>query len=164
MVSADKKIMLPWSCSCFVCGEENEQGMKARSYLVEDRIELPFTAPETFAGWRTAVHGGLMATVLDEVMTWASIVGSRKPCYAAEFKIRMVQPLRPGTKCVAWARMTRNRKRIFDTEAVLQGEDDTVFAKAEGKYMIVPREKMPEFRDDFRFHPDCHDISDVLSE
>jgi len=157
-----KGTMLPWSRACFVCGEENEIGMHARSYVVEDHIELPFTAPQTFAGWRTVVHGGLVTTVLDEVMTWAAIVGSRKPCFAAELRIRLLRPLPPGTTCVAEARMTRDLKRIFHAEGLLRSEAGLPFARAEGRYMIVPREKMEEFRGDFLRAPECHDIRDVL--
>lgn len=162
MHSEKERIMLPWSRSCFVCGEENEQGMRARSYLVKDWIELPFVAPKTFAGWRTVIHGGLVATVLDEVMTWAAIVGSRKPCFAAEFNIRMLRPLSPGTECMARGRMTQARKRLFYTEGVLTDREEEVYARSEGRYMIVPKEKMAEFRHDFISSPGCYDISEIL--
>jgi len=102
--------------------------------------------------------------VLDEVMTWSSIVGSRKPCYAAEFTVRMVKPLAPGTACVAVGKMIENRKRIFNTEGTLMAaEGAEVYARATGRYMIVPQDKMDEFRNDFICAPDCHDISDILS-
>jgi acyl-coenzyme A thioesterase PaaI-like protein len=159
-----ERVMLPWSKACFVCGEDNERGMQARSYVKDDHVELPFEAPAAFAGWRTVIHGGLVATVLDEVMTWAAIVGSRKPCYAAEFTIRMQRPLPPGTRCVARGRMTQDRRRIFLCEGLLESEDGAeVFARGEGRYMIVPREKMDEFRNDFQMAPGCHDIRDILA-
>lgn len=163
MANEEHRIMLPWSRACFVCGEDNDHGMNARSYVCDDRIELPFEAPQSFAGWRTVVHGGLVATVLDEVMTWAAIVGSRKPCYAAEFTVRMLKPLPPGTPCIAVGEMVRDRKRVFNCEGALQSESDEVFARAQGRYMIVPKEKMDEFRNDFISGPDCHGIDDILN-
>jgi len=164
MTKGNEQIMLPWSRSCFVCGEENDQGLNARSYIVGDSIELPFKAPQNFAGWRKVVHGGLVATVLDEVMTWAAIVGSRKPCFSAEFKVRLLNPLPPETQCVARARMTVNKRRIFLVESTLTGKNEKeVFAKAEGRYMIVPCEKMAEFREDFISNEQCHNITDILN-
>ncbi|MBU0755678.1 MAG: PaaI family thioesterase [Planctomycetes bacterium] len=164
MSDVKKPIMLPWSKACFVCGEENHRGMRSRSYVVGEWIELPFEAPHAFAGWRTVIHGGLVATVLDEVMTWAAIVGSRKPCFAASFSIRMLRPLAPGTRCVAKGKMVCNRKRIFHTEGLLTAaEHEEIYARSEGRYMIVPKDKMDEFRNDFQRTPECHDISDVLS-
>jgi len=50
MTKKEKPIMLPWSKACFVCGENNEKGMQARSYIRNERIELPFQAPTAFAG------------------------------------------------------------------------------------------------------------------
>ena len=69
-----RRIPLPWSRSCFVCGENNPIGLKARSWIVNDIIELEFEPAEALAGWNSVTHGGLIATVLDEVMTWAAIV------------------------------------------------------------------------------------------
>ncbi len=164
MDDTKKKIMLPWSRACFVCGEENSIGMKARSFISNGWIELPFSAPKEFVGWRSVVHGGLIATVLDEVMTWATIVGSRKPCYAAEIKIRLLKPLAPGTECKAVARMTENRKRIFHAEAFVRDEKEKEYARSEGRYMIVPKDKVQEFMCDFVDAPGCHDIKDVFED
>ena len=75
----------------------------------------------------------------------------------------MQKPLKPGTRCVAVGRMAENRKRIFNTEAFLQDEDETVYARASGRYMTVPADKMDEFRDDFIIGPDCHDIRDIFT-
>ena len=162
MKNGETRVMLPWSRSCFVCGEENPRGMHARSYVNGDRIELPFIAPFEFAGWRTVVHGGLVATVLDEVMTWAAIVGSRKPCFSAEFSVRLLRPLSPGTACTAVGRLKESRKRLFLTEAFLEDEAGRCYARAEGRYMTVPPERLAEARDDFILCPECHDIRDVL--
>lgn len=164
MNESESPVMLPWSKACFVCGEDNDRGMQARSFVNGEWVELPFEAPPAFAGWRTVMHGGLVATVLDEVMTWAAIVGSRKPCFAASFTVRMLRPLAPGTRCVARAKMVQNRKRIFHAEGELRAADrEEIFARSEGRYMIVPPEKMDEFRHDFQCTPECHDISDVLN-
>ena len=41
---------LPWSRSCFVCGEDNPLGLRARSFLVGDQVELEFSPRPEYAG------------------------------------------------------------------------------------------------------------------
>jgi acyl-coenzyme A thioesterase PaaI-like protein len=154
MASPERK-PLPWSRSCFVCGEDNPLGLRARSYLVEGGIELPFTPLVEHAGWNSVIHGGLIATVLDEVMTWAAIVHSDQACFAAEFAVRLRRPLPPSVAVIARAWCTGSRRRIHDTEARLEGEDGEVFATATGRYMAIPRDQVQSMHHDLITTPDC---------
>ena len=143
--AAPARILLPWTRSCLVCGQDNPIGLRARSWSVGERVELPFTTRPEHAGWSDVVHGGFVATVLDEVMTWAAILGSAKPVYAADFTVRLQAPLRAGLACTACARLTQHRRRIFDIESWLTDDDGTVYARATGRYMPVPGDQMASF-------------------
>jgi acyl-coenzyme A thioesterase PaaI-like protein len=153
---------LPWSRSCYICGEANPIGLRARSYLVGDRIELPFVPRTEHAGWNDTIHGGFIATVLDEVMTWAANIGSQQACYSAEFTIRILQPLHAGTPCVASARMAAGRRRIFDIVAELHGEDGTLHARGSGRYMPVPAAQIEGLRKDLVSDPECVDVRRIF--
>jgi acyl-coenzyme A thioesterase PaaI-like protein len=153
---------LPWSRSCYVCGEANPIGLRARSYLAGDWIEMPFVPRIEHAGWNDTIHGGFIATVLDEVMTWAANVGSQQACYSAEFTIRILQPLQAGTSCVARARMAAGRRRIFDIVAELHGEDGTLYARGSGRYMPVPAGQVDGLRKDLVTDPSCVDVGQIF--
>jgi uncharacterized protein (TIGR00369 family) len=152
------RIALPWSRSCFVCGAENPLGLRARSFKVGEAIELPFVVRPEFSGWNGVTHGGLIATVLDEVMTWAAILAQRKPCFAAELTVRLQLPLAPGTRCVARASTEQVRRQIASTCAALTDEQGAVYAKATGRYMPVPPQRMRHLRSDFVTEPGCLDV------
>lgn len=138
-----------------MCGEDNPVGLRARSFLVGDRIELSFTPRLEYAGWNAVTHGGVIATVLDEVMTWAAIVHSDQACFAAEFSVRLRQPLPPGTPVVARARCTGSRRTVHDTEASLESADGEVFATASGRYMAIPAGRVAGMHHDMVSTPDC---------
>lgn len=158
----NERIPLPWSRSCYVCGEANPDGFRARSFKVKERIELPFVAEERFAGWNQVIHGGIIATLLDEVMTWAAILGSDKPCFAAEFTVRLLKPLPPTTHCVAVARMVSGRRRVFDTESWIEDEAGTVYARGIGRYMPVPPEQTKHLRQDFVRDEHCLQLDGIF--
>ncbi|MFQ5599557.1 MAG: PaaI family thioesterase [Candidatus Krumholzibacteriia bacterium] len=157
-----ERIPLPWSRSCYVCGQDNPQGLRARCFKVGDTVELSLTTRREHSGWNDVIHGGFIATVLDEVMTWAAIVGSERPCFAAEFSIRMVEPLAPEIRCIAAARMTGARRRIVDTEAWLRDDEGRTYAKATGRYMPVPGSRMRHLRDDFVTSEECLDLAHIF--
>jgi acyl-coenzyme A thioesterase PaaI-like protein len=146
---------LPWSRSCFVCGEQNRLGLQARSFLVDGEIELAFTPRVEYAGWNAVTHGGLIATVLDEVMTWAAIVESDQACFAADFTVRLRRPLPPGTPVVARARAGEHRRSVVQTEASLESADGTVYSIASGRYMAIPTGQIQEMHHDLVTTPEC---------
>ena len=154
-MSPPDRTPLPWSRSCFVCGETNPLGLQARSYLVGDQVELAFTPRIEYAGWNSVTHGGLIATVLDEVMTWAAIVSSDQACFAADFSVRLRRPLPPGTPVIARAWCTGSRRRVHDTEARLESLDGEAFASGTGRYMAIPAEQVQSMHHDLITSPDC---------
>ncbi len=154
--------LLPWSRSCFVCGEANPRGLRARSFKVGQAVELPFTARREFAGWSEVIHGGLVATVLDEVMTWAALLASRRGCFAAEITVRLQRPLPPETSCVAVGRLVSARRRIFDTEGWLRDESGLVYARASGRYLPISSDQVGAMRHDFVTGEGSLSIADIL--
>jgi acyl-coenzyme A thioesterase PaaI-like protein len=157
-----ERILLPWSRSCFVCGEANPQGLQARIYKVGDVVEMAFVPRQELVGWSDVVHGGLIGTVLDEVMTWAAIVGGRRGYFAADYAVRMKRPLAPGTECMVRARVVGSRRQILDTEGWVEDQSGVVFASATGRYLPVPPERLAAFRHDFIWRDDALDLRSVL--
>lgn len=162
MAEEAKRIPLPWSRSCFVCGESNPRGLRARSWLVGEFIELPFETDPELVGWLDVIHGGIIATILDEVMTWAAIVRRERPCFAAEFSVRLRRPLPPRTRCVARARVSGERRQIADTEAELRDEAGLLYASATGRYMSMPETNQLAAHHDFVTAPGCWPVEKIL--
>jgi uncharacterized protein (TIGR00369 family) len=58
---------------CFGCGRDNESGFRLRFRRTgEGSVEAEYTVPEHFRGAEGVVHGGIQATLLDEVMGLAA--------------------------------------------------------------------------------------------
>ncbi len=129
---------LPWTRSCFVCGENNPHGLHRRSRLQDGRVILEHQAREADLGYRNLVHGGIAGTLLDEVMTWAAIVALRRPCVAAELSFRLKQPIVVGTRMRVEAWIAENRRRLLLTAGWIRDDDDRILVTATGKYVPMP--------------------------
>lgn len=147
---------LPWTKSCFVCGEDNPHGLRLRSRVEGDRIVIRYTTREADLGWRHIVHGGLSMTLLDEVMTWAAILSLERACVAAEITVRLRQPIEAGQgiRIEAWTTAVRGT-RLATAEGHILDEAGTVLASGTGKYVPMPAGALPMCSQDFVRHPDA---------
>ena len=61
-------IQQPSSRTCFMCGRENNYGLKMVWYNnpESNRVETSVTIPEHFNGYPGIAHGGIIAAILDE--------------------------------------------------------------------------------------------------
>lgn len=127
---------LPHTHSCFVCGESNPLGLKLR-FETDGRIVQARFRPRTeHIGFVNVVHGGLIATVLDEIMVWACAVPTRQFAFCAELNVRYLNPLPPGEEVIVTGELTANRKnRIFEAKAAARNGAGQPLAEATGKYL-----------------------------
>jgi len=129
---------LPHTKSCFVCGEENPIGLRQRFVTDDKKVSTRFIPRPEHAGFKGIVHGGLLATLLDEIMVWACAVQTRKFGFCAEMTIRFQQPAKPGAELVVEAELLANRRgKIFEARAEIRDAAGTVLAIATGKYMPI---------------------------
>lgn len=128
---------LPWTRSCFVCGQDNPRGFRLRSRLENGIVVLNYTPRPTDLGYRHLVHGGLAMTLLDEVMTWAAIVSAQRVCVAAEMNTRLKRPVVVGRELRVEGRVTEQKSRMLITAGRMLDLDGVELITATGKYMPV---------------------------
>jgi acyl-coenzyme A thioesterase PaaI-like protein len=142
---------LPHTRSCFVCGEANPLGLKLRFHTDGARVHGRFTPGPAHIGFHGVVHGGLIGTVLDEVMVWAAGVRTKRFAYCAEMTVRYLSLARPGTMLEVMGELVEDRRgRVFHTRGELREvEAGTLLATAIGKYLPVPEDQIKHMVDDF---------------
>jgi len=80
----------PNSKMCFICGLDNPVGLKLRIYEVEPgRVESTFTAPEHYQGYPGVLHGGIIASIIDEISGRALMGSVDKPRFMFTAKLEV---------------------------------------------------------------------------
>jgi acyl-coenzyme A thioesterase PaaI-like protein len=153
---------LPWTRSCFVCGQDNPHGLHLRSRIEDGRVILDYTPREADLGYKLIVHGGIAITLLDEVMTWSAIVAARRVCVAAELTTRLKKPIRVGQKLRVEGWVTRQTSRLILTEGVLLDADRQPLLTAEGKYMPMPKDQIALTEKDFVISPESISPNEIV--
>jgi uncharacterized protein (TIGR00369 family) len=119
---------------CFVCGDKNENGLKARFYFDGEQAVTEVVALEQFEGYRGIYHGGIISTLLDEVMI-KTILAQDKHAMTAEITVRFLQPIRTGDKITFTGKVTKSKGRVFFTEGKATDKDGQILATATGRYV-----------------------------
>lgn len=119
---------------CFACSPNNPIGLKLVFENEGDICRTSFVAGPEHQGWNGVMHGGLLTTILDEVM--AQWLCSRDlPAMTAEMTTRFVNPVPIGAKLIIESRLVANKRRLFLLEASAILPDGAVAAKADAKFV-----------------------------
>lgn len=120
---------------CYVCGEDNPSGLRVRFDFdpAARTVQGAFTPAARHEGWEGIVHGGILSTLLDESMVkLAACLGIR--AVSAELTVKFRAPAAPGDDLVVTAAITRESRRLLETEArVMRGP--VIIAEAAGKLL-----------------------------
>ena len=141
---------LPHTHSCFVCGESNPAGLKLRFETDGRIVQTRFVPRVEHVGFKGTVHGGLVATVLDEIMVWACAVQTKRFAFSAELNVRYLHSLRPNEEVSVTAELVTNRKgKLFEPKAEMRNKDGLLLASATGKYIPIKEAAVMEMATDF---------------
>lgn len=130
---------LPHTHSCFVCGESNAHGLRLRFHTDGRTVHTRFTPRAEHIGFKGVTHGGILASVLDEIMVWAVVVSTRRFAYCAELTVRFQRPAQPDQELAVSAELVADRRgKIFEARAELRTAAGDTVATATGKYLPIP--------------------------
>ena len=145
---------LPHTRACFVCGEFNPSGLKLRFQTDGHVVQARFVPQTEHVGFQETVHGGIIATLLDEVMVWACAVQTRRFAFCAELNVRFTHPVHPQQHVFASGQLVSNRRgKLFEARAELKDDNGVLLASATGKYLPVKEPDLRSLAGDFLGDP-----------
>ncbi|KPL04655.1 MAG: hypothetical protein AMJ73_04045 [candidate division Zixibacteria bacterium SM1_73] len=118
---------------CFVCGDKNPSGLNVEFYLKDGKAVGEYTVQDHFQGYKNILHGGILSTLLDEVMI-KSILAQDILTVTCEIKVRFKKPVKIGQRLFLEGKPTGDRGKILLAEGEIRDEDGEVVATAEGKF------------------------------
>lgn len=154
----------PNSRQCFVCGLENPVGLRLAVYTTAPgEVSSEYTAPDHFQGYPGVVHGGIVASMLDEVVGRA-VMGDDTSRFmmTARLQVRYRLPVPVGQPLRLEGKMRRRRGRTAEATARLRLPDDTIAAEAEA--LLVELTGMPAEQESlealgWKVYPDSPDAA-----
>jgi uncharacterized protein (TIGR00369 family) len=126
--------------NCFGCGTTNKSGLHLK-FVADENQQVRCTAriPKRFQGPPGYVHGGVIATLLDEAMSKANRqYGVLAMTRQMEVEYLKPVPLNSPIEITARRRSAEGRKH--HCEAEIAGPDGTILARGRGLFIAVSPE------------------------
>jgi acyl-coenzyme A thioesterase PaaI-like protein len=139
---------LPHTPNCLVCGRSNPHGLHLSLHVdpATGIVTTRLTPTRDHIGFEGIIHGGILATVLDEAMVWAATWSGKRFCVCGELSIRYKQSAVVGETIIVTAAIDQARKKLITTTGeVRRATDNALLATATAKYVPLPDDRNQAF-------------------
>lgn len=138
---------------CFACGELNDHGLHLVLHTDASGCWTDLVVDEAFQGWEGTAHGGILCTILDEVMAWA-VIGRDVWGVTARMTVAFKQPVVVGQAIRAEGVVIDANRRLFRTEGrILDEATGAVLTTSTGTYVATPPDRLAELKARYRLRP-----------
>ncbi len=122
---------------CFVCGTGNPIGLGVVFRADGETCRAEFTPDARHVGYDGVTHGGIIFSLLDDVMAnWIWLRGEQ--CFTARADVRYRAQLPIGTPVRLESVLVKRKGRLAQLEGrVIVAATDAVVAEANGSFMIT---------------------------
>ena len=130
---------------CFACGAANEYGLNLEFESLDDgRVTALYVPQERFQGWPNVLHGGIVATLLDEAAAYVAYARGQHAA-TARLNIRYSRPAPLDEPLRVSASLVKDTRRLLTIETNVKTLADETIAVAEATLMLLTEEQEREY-------------------
>ena len=122
---------------CFGCSPANTAGLRMTFYTNDAAVYSKITVPDHLCGWNNLVHGGVLTTIMDEIMSWSAIYLLKRVAMTKSISVDFLKPVHVGNPLKAEGTVLDNKGKH---EALMEGriynKDEICCAKATGTFAV----------------------------
>jgi len=123
---------------CFGCGPANPSGLRMKFFTDEMSVFSWLKVPDHLIGWDNLVHGGILSTILDEIMSWSAIYLLKKMILTKSMTVDFIKPVHVGMELKVEGNVFEKQT---DRQAVMQGriynKEGVLCVKSKGIYALL---------------------------
>jgi len=125
---------------CFGCGQKNPIGLKLNFSWDGKVARTEFTPNKLHQGWAGVVHGGIIACLLDEVMSYAARFAG-VDSLTARMQTRFRRPLQIDEPLTITAYLTKKTRKVVEAKGEISLKDGTVVADSTATMFVLGQRK-----------------------
>lgn len=128
---------------CFACAPDNPRGLQL-GFSVDEagRAHTTYVAEDGHAGYPDIIHGGILATLVDETMAKA-VQGAGEFGVTAQLEVRFRRPALVGQKLRVEGWIVQRRGRKLQTQAQVRDEEGQLLTEGYGVFVLMSEEDRP---------------------
>lgn len=126
---------------CFGCGPKNPKGLQLEFEHNESEVWATVVLDRGYAGYAEFVHGGVIATLLDEAQGWALLTFMKHYGVTRSLNVSYRRPAAVGRPVTVRAKLIEREEANIYLHSQLEDERGRLLASAEGHWVAVRRER-----------------------
>ncbi|MBC8321555.1 MAG: PaaI family thioesterase [Bacteroidetes bacterium] len=140
-----KKILNPYTkiegYNCFGCSPKNDLGLKMNFFEDGDYLICDWEPNGLLQGYHNVLHGGIQATLMDEIGSWFVQVKIKTAGVTSKMNIRYIHPVSIGDGNIKLrASLLQKRRNLVDVKVELFDTSEKLCANGELTYYTFPIE------------------------
>ncbi len=130
---------------CFACGAANESGLNLEFEAFDDgSVSALYVPQERHQGWPNVLHGGIVATLLDEAAAYVAYARGQHAA-TARLNVRYSRAAPLDLPLRVTATLVKDTRRMLTIEARVTTLDDETIAKAEATLLLLTPKQEQEY-------------------
>ena len=127
--------------NCFGCSPANPYGLKCKFFDEGEYITCDWEPSENYQGFFHVLHGGIQATRIDEIPSWASFSYAKTAGVTTEMAVKYRKPVYTNRGGIHLrAKVTKAEKRLVTARVELFNAAGELATEADVVYMVYPEE------------------------
>lgn len=125
--------------NCFGCSPYNEIGLQLEFWENREELIAKWKPQKSLEGWTGVVHGGIQASLLDELAGWIVLVKIKTSGVTMDMNIKYLKPLYISKgEVTVRGHVVKSDDRRAKTECIIYDGEHEACAKAEITYFCFP--------------------------
>jgi uncharacterized protein (TIGR00369 family) len=122
---------------CFACSPVNPSGLQMKFFTDGKAVFSQVTVPTHLCGWNNLAHGGVVSTILDEIMSWAALYLLKQIILTQSMTVEFLKPVPISAVLEAEGRVLERRgRRDAVMEGLIYNSEGNVCARSAGTYKV----------------------------
>ncbi|PKP01832.1 MAG: thioesterase [Bacteroidetes bacterium HGW-Bacteroidetes-9] len=127
--------------NCFGCSPDNKQGLRLNFEIDGDFVVARWQPEPHFQGWNNTLHGGIQATLLDELASWLVFVKLNTSGVTSRMEVKLRKPVTTNQGTLFLKGKLREMKRnIAVIDTWLYNSEMEMCTEAVMYYFTFPQE------------------------
>ena len=128
---------------CFACGTANPIGLNLKFFSLGDSVCSEITLGKYHEGWQNLAHGGIISTLLDEVMSWAIMYSKKNFVVTRKMDIKYVRNVSIGIPLTVTGKLVDDSKPPkVKAKSEIRDNEGRLFVRGSGEFVVLPEEKL----------------------
>lgn len=123
---------------CFACGTDNPIGLNMYFYQQGECVCSDITLGQNHEGWENMAHGGIISTLVDEVMSWTVLFFKRTFLVTRKMEIKYVKPVPLHVPLTARGQILEEPgNSIIEVRGDILNTENKLLVRGHGQFVLL---------------------------